>query len=469
MNPNHTPEFCRRKPRPTATGSKAPPRPPPRQAPTHPSAAPAAHTGASYAETASKAAATATAAAAASRLAAATGSAAPATPRSTDRPSASNRQPHGQAKGISALTAVGEWAYASGKHLFSGDGTGNDCMIDCIRLAVWGRRSPAPLQHLKALRDAVLDTIAAAPAVLGHACHLATGITITGASQLRVLSALAESQSGSTRSGRMGELEDLCAFVRIVFQGRLGIRVWALSTTGTVTDPDSLLKEPVCIASIGYDPAHPPRHDVIDLFLHDSHYFVLLSTDTKPTSAQAALATAGSLKHSPKRKEMGAAKTVLQIMVEDATKATRELVAATQASITTLGGVPSHILLESSLAAADVTIDDEFDDIDSEDDFHSVVDSSDDSAADGPPADSADDSTDTDGDSGTTGSASDDDDSGGAAAAPAPAANARPRTARNGAAAAPAPAANVSPHTARNNRAAKRGAAQTAASGGPRQ
>ena len=238
VNPNHTPEFCRRKPRPTATGPKAPSQPSPRQAPSHPSAAPTAHTGASYAETASKAAATATAAATASRLAAAAGSAASATSRSTDRPSASNGKPHGQAKGISALTAAGEWAYASGKHLFSGDGTGNDCMIDCIRLAVWGKRSPAPLQHLKVLRDAVLDTIAAAPAVLGNACYLATGITITGASQLRVLSALAESQSGSTRSGRMGELEDLCAFVRIVFQGRLGIRVWALSTTGTATDPE---------------------------------------------------------------------------------------------------------------------------------------------------------------------------------------------------------------------------------------
>ena len=225
----------------------------------------------------------------------------------------------------------------------------------------------------------------------------------------------------------------------------------------------------MCIASIGYDPAQPPRHDVIDLFLHGSHYYVLLWTGTKPTSAQAALAKAGSLKHSPKRRATGAAETVLQLTVEDATKATRDLVAATQASITALGGVPSHILLESSLAAAAVTIDDECDVSDSEDDFHSVVDSSDDSAADGPPADSADDSTDTDGDSGTTGSASDDDDSDGAAAAPAPAANVRPRTARNGAAAAPAPAANASPNTARNNRAAKRGAAQTAASGGPRQ
>jgi hypothetical protein len=462
VNPNHTPEFCRRNPRSTATGSKAPPRPSPRQAPTHQSAAPAAHTGASYSETASKAAATAAAAATASRLAAATGSAAPATPRSTDRSSANNRQPDGQAKGISALTAAGEWAFASGKHLFSGESTGNDCMIDCIRLAVWGKRSPVPLQHLKALRDAVLKTIAEAPAVLGNACHLATGITITGASQLRVLSALAESQSGSTRSGRMGELEDLCAFVRIVFQGRLGIRVWALSTTGTVTDPDSLLKEPVCIASIGYDPAHPPRYDVIDLFLHNSHYYVLLWTGTKPTSAQAALAKAGSLKHSPKRKKMGVAEAVDRITVKDVTDTTHTLVAATQASITALGGVPSHVLLESNLAAADVSIDDEASD--SEDDIYSVADSSDDSAADAP-ANSADDSTDTDGDSG----ASDDDDSSGAAAAPAPATNASPRTARNGAAAAPAPAANVSPRTARNNRAAKRGAAQTAASGGPRQ
>lgn len=372
------------------------------------------------------------------------------------------------AKGISALTAAGKWAFAEGKHLFSGDGTGNDCMLDCIRLAVWGRRSLAPMQHLKALRDAVLNIIAAAPAALGNACHLATGITITGASKLRVLSALAESQSGGTRSGRMGELEDLCAFVSIVFQGRLGIRVWALSTTGTVTDPESLLKEPVCIASIGYDPAQPPLHDVIDLFLHDSHYYVLLWTGTKPTNAQAALATAGSLKHSPKRSQMPVATAVLKITVKDAEDITHKLIEATQASITTFGGVPSHLLLKSSPAAAFVTIDDECDDIDSEDDFYSVADSSDDSAADAP-ADSADDSTDTDADSGTTGSASDDDDSGGAAAAPASAANVSSRTARNGAAAASAPAANVSPRTARNNRAAKRGAAQTAASGGPGQ
>ena len=97
-------------------------------------------------------------------------------------PAGTHDGPAGSPATVDFRAAAGEWARKHQKYLFSGNGTGNNCLFDCVGMAFNGSRKSSFNERVRELCQLVINTIAEAPAHLGEACHLSTGISISGAS-----------------------------------------------------------------------------------------------------------------------------------------------------------------------------------------------------------------------------------------------------------------------------------------------
>ena len=97
-------------------------------------------------------------------------------------PAGTHDGPAGSPATVDFRAAAGEWARKHQKYLFSGNGTGNNCLFDCVGMAFNGSRKSSFNERVRELCQLVINTIAEVPAHLGEACHLSTGISISGAS-----------------------------------------------------------------------------------------------------------------------------------------------------------------------------------------------------------------------------------------------------------------------------------------------